>query len=189
MSASSSNPWIVPSSPNVPCNTGKITSTCMLLFVPCAALSKGIMPCDCGTGGTITASPLASTAAPGVVWGSPARRWRALSTGGFSPRRGRSAWVAVSQWPSLVMPMGTTSYLSLSIALSTDAAESSEISCSPLRPPKRTPTLSLLIRNTLKQSALGRQQSGAVIDLQIAPKGHSDTLRLMKIQEPYDHVN
>ena len=29
MSASSSRPWMVPSSPNVPCSTGKITSTLM----------------------------------------------------------------------------------------------------------------------------------------------------------------
>src|SRR5712692_585923 len=38
------------------------------------------------------------------------------------------------------MPMGTTSYLFLSMASSTDAAESSETSCSPLRPPNRIPT-------------------------------------------------
>src|SRR5215472_4691771 len=38
------------------------------------------------------------------------------------------------------MPMGTTSYLLRSMAAMTDAAESSETSCSPLRPPKRMPT-------------------------------------------------
>src|SRR6266850_4918980 len=43
------------------------------------------------------------------------------------------------------MPMGTTSYFSLSMASSTDAADSSEISCSPLRPPNRIPTRSFFI--------------------------------------------
>lgn len=38
--------------------------------------------------------------------------------------------------------MGTTSYLSLSIALRTDAADSSETSGSPLRPPNKMPTRS-----------------------------------------------
>src|SRR5437879_13601188 len=43
------------------------------------------------------------------------------------------------------MPMGTTSYLSLSIAPATDAAERRETSCSPLRPPKRMPTRSFFM--------------------------------------------
>src|SRR5262249_31049544 len=38
------------------------------------------------------------------------------------------------------MPMGTASYLSGSSPRITDAAEASETSCSPLRPPNRTPT-------------------------------------------------
>src|ERR1700737_1754801 len=37
------------------------------------------------------------------------------------------------------MPMGTTSYLRLSMALRMEAAERSETSCSPERPPKRMP--------------------------------------------------
>src|SRR5580704_2936325 len=45
----------------------------------------------------------------------------------------------MSQWPSLVMPMGTTSYLSGSRPRITEAAEARETSCSPERPPKRTP--------------------------------------------------
>ncbi len=40
------------------------------------------------------------------------------------------------------MPSGTTSYLLRSIAFRMDAAESSEISCSPDRPPNNTPTRS-----------------------------------------------
>ncbi len=46
----------------------------------------------------------------------------------------------VSQWPSLEMPMGTGSYLSGSRPRITEAAEASETSCSPERPPKRMPT-------------------------------------------------
>src|SRR5438105_10866573 len=43
------------------------------------------------------------------------------------------------------MPMGTTSNLVLSMALSTEAAESNDTSCSPLRPPKRTPIFNFFI--------------------------------------------
>ena len=53
-----------------------------------------------------------------------------------------AASAAASQRPSLVMPIGTTSNFLRSIALRIDAAESSETSCSPLRPPKRMPTRS-----------------------------------------------
>jgi hypothetical protein len=49
------------------------------------------------------------------------------------------------------------------MALSTEAAESKETSCSPLRPPNRTPTLSFFIWNTLafsiQLSAISGQQS------------------------------
>ena len=151
----------MPSSPKVPCRTGKITSTSTAFCIEGAALSNGISPCDCGTGGTITDSPLASTAAPGVACGSPARRWRPLSCS-RSPRRSFSACESVSHRPSLVMPIGTTSYLSLLMALRTAAAESNETSCSPLRPPKSTPILSLFIRNRV---ALSCQRSAG----QIAP--------------------
>src|SRR5438094_9322301 len=97
-----------------------------------------------GSGGTTTASPAASTAAAGVVSGSPARRWRA-SCSGVLPFSNFSASAEVSQRPSLVMPIGTTSYLLLSIAPRTDAAERRETSCSPLRPPKRMPTRSFFM--------------------------------------------
>src|ERR1700693_3717060 len=43
------------------------------------------------------------------------------------------------------MPIGTTSYLFLLMALKTDAAESRETSCSPLRPPNRMPTRSFFM--------------------------------------------
>ena len=70
---------MVPSSPNVPCRTGKITSTSMgwwAAFCETAPLSNGTKEWRApeGSGGTITESPRASTAAPTVVSGSPARR-------------------------------------------------------------------------------------------------------------------
>src|SRR5260370_42564161 len=42
------------------------------------------------------------------------------------------------------MPIDTTSNFLRSIALRTDAADSSETSCSPLRPPNRIPTRTFL---------------------------------------------
>ena len=48
----------------------------------------------------------------------------------------------VSQCPALLIPIGTTSNFRRSIAFKIEAAESSETSCSPLRPPKRIPTRS-----------------------------------------------
>src|SRR6266404_1264615 len=97
-----------------------------------------------------TDSPVASTAAPGVASGSPARSGvgcvaRTLLYACRSPLKSISAYSAVSQRPSFVMPMGTTSYFVLSIAFTTDAADSNDTSCSPLRPPKRMPTRSFAI--------------------------------------------
>src|SRR3974377_2274511 len=43
------------------------------------------------------------------------------------------------------MPIGTTSYFFLSMAFSTEAADSSDTSCSPLRPPNNTPTRSFFM--------------------------------------------
>src|SRR5271163_497012 len=62
--------------------------------------------------------------------------------GFVSPVRRCVASVEVIHWPCLVMPMGTTSYLVLSMALRMEAAERRETSCSPERPPKRMPTRS-----------------------------------------------
>src|SRR5260370_7842348 len=45
-----------------------------------------------------------------------------------------------SQEPSLVIPIGTTSYFSLSRFAITDVADASDTSCSPERPPKTSPT-------------------------------------------------
>src|SRR5579864_6731423 len=63
-------------------------------------------------------------------------RWPPFSTSGSI----FCAPAPTSQWPSLVMPMGTASYLSGSRPRITEAAEARETSCSPDRPPKRTPT-------------------------------------------------
>src|SRR5271154_6921299 len=63
--------------------------------------------------------------------------------GFVSPARRRWASLAVIHWPCLVMPMGTTSYFVLSMALRIEAAERRETSCSPERPPKRMPTRNL----------------------------------------------
>src|SRR5712692_1818967 len=62
-------------------------------------------------------------------------RWPPLRTSGSI----FCAALPMSQWPSLVIPMGTASYLSGSSPRMTEAAEASETSCSPERPPKRIP--------------------------------------------------
>src|ERR1051326_4166669 len=125
-----------------------------------ASVWKGTSPlwrCT-GSGGTTTASPRASTAAGCVMSGSPARRLRGSRMS--LPVSRFSACSAVSQRPSLVMPMGTTSYLSLSIALRTEAAESSETSCSPLRPPNKTPTRSFSMTFQCGRAKVFRQSQG-----------------------------
>ena len=71
----------------------------------------------------MTESPRARRAAPGVLSGSPARRCRGFPCAP-SPLSSFCDSPEVSHRPSLLMAMGTTSYLLRSIALSTDAAES-----------------------------------------------------------------
>src|ERR1700687_623855 len=110
MSASSKRPWMVPSSPEVPWRTGETTST------PIAA-------------GVAWARVRSAEAEPDAVRLGVAD----------SPARRAVAAVSRSQWPDLAMPMGTTSYLRLSMALRMEPAERSETSCSPERPPKRMP--------------------------------------------------
>src|SRR6516225_4007841 len=65
-------------------------------------------------------------------------RWPPFNTSGSI----FCAALPTSQWPSLVIPMGTASYLSGSRPRITEAAEARETSCSPERPPKRMPTRS-----------------------------------------------
>src|SRR5271156_4049688 len=112
--ASSINPCTVPSSPNVPCRTGNTTST-PTLGCP-AAGPNGTRVAALGSGGSTTRSPDFST-----------------SAGNFIER------VPTNQRPSFEIPIGTASYFSGSSARITEAAEASETSCSPERPPKSTP--------------------------------------------------
>ncbi len=84
--------------------------------------------------------PSLNNLAPKVASGSPARSRRPAAPA--SPFSRPRASAAASQRPFLVIPIGVTSNFSRSIAARTDAAESSETSCSPLRPPKRMPTRS-----------------------------------------------
>src|SRR5271156_711192 len=112
--ASSINPCTVPSSPNVPCRTGNTTST-PTLGCP-AAGPNGTRVAALGSGGSTTRSPDFSTSASNFIEPVP-----------------------TSQRPSFEIPIGTASYFSGSSARITDAAETSETSCSPERPPKSTP--------------------------------------------------
>jgi hypothetical protein len=69
------------------------------------------------------------------------------------------AAVPASQRPSLAMPMGTTSYFAGSSAEMTEAAEISETSCSPERPPNRMPTRSFFFSVVI---SLGGNRSAGV---------------------------
>src|SRR5271156_290425 len=112
--ASSINPCTVPSSPNVPCKTGNTTST-PTLGCP-AAGPNGTKVAALGSGGSTTRSPDFSTSANNFI-----------------------ELVPTSQRPSFEIPIGTGSYFSGSSARITEAAEASETSCSPERPPNSTP--------------------------------------------------
>src|SRR5271168_3149668 len=131
--ASSSSPCTVPSSPNVPCSTGNITS--IREGGPAGDSPTPISEPALGSGGSITRCPRLSTSGSSFCV--------------FSP---------TSQRPSLVMPMGTASYFSGSSARSTDCAEAIETSCSPERPPKSTPTrmrlafIAVLLEDFLSQT-------------------------------------
>src|SRR6266576_1890973 len=94
--------------------TGKTTS--MRWPPPLPPRSSGISAASVGSAVIITRWPLFNTS--GSIF---------------------CAALPTSQWPSLVMPMGTASYLSGSRPRMTEAAEARETSCSPERPPKRIP--------------------------------------------------
>ena len=61
-----------------------------------------------------------------------------------------------SQRPALVIPIGTASYRSGSSARITEAAEASDTSCSPERPPKITPTRSRFFSDVMSCARLVR---------------------------------
>ena len=81
--------------------------------------------------------------------------WKVQAPALLFPFSKRSACSAVSQRPSFVIPIGTTSYLFLSIAFRTDAADSRDTSCSPLRPPNRMPTRIFAFAITSQSGARG----------------------------------
>src|SRR5260221_1128921 len=107
----------------------------------------GTSPCCVGSPVTVTAVTTEGSAAADSI-GAPA-----------SMRRGSAP---ASQRPSCVMPMGTMSYFSGSSARITDAAEATDTSCSPERPPKMTPTCSLLFMPGTLLSHRGRVCSARV---------------------------
>src|SRR5580692_441961 len=104
---------MVPSSPKVPCMTGQITSK---RCAP-APRSSGTRAAAVGSAVGVTRRPAFQISGNILTAPSP-----------------------TSQWASLVIPMGTASYLSGSRPRMTEAAEAKETSCSPERPPNRTPT-------------------------------------------------
>src|SRR5574341_2378682 len=118
-SAISNRPWSVPSSPKVPCRTGKYTST----SVSFSSLEprNTYTPASDGSGETITGfSPSVLPCSNAPITSPP-----------------------LNHLPACVTPICVTSYLAGSSTESTDRADMSETSCSPERPPKRTATLSL----------------------------------------------
>src|SRR4051812_38879425 len=91
------------------------------------------------------AAPGSRTARPRAL-GSPTRETAVPPvTSGSRPSVMLSCWPssASTQRPSVAMPTGTTSYFSGSSAPITLPAETQEIACSALRPPKGTATRTL----------------------------------------------
>src|ERR1700735_1844359 len=132
---------MVPSSPYGPCRTGSTTST---------------SPSTCG----IWPGALATTcAAPRLAQGTTAAPGSAIdSTEGSSPSvmtslPGSSA--TCTQLPSRVMPIGTTSYTSRSIALSMLPPPMQDTACSGPLPPNTTATL--ILRSLTVPPAAGAQ--------------------------------
>ena len=86
------------------------------------------------------ASPFPSADTSPRLLGSGTRNFsgsRSSAALSFSIPRARDELI---QRPSGVMPIGTTSYFSLSRAFMTAVAETRDTSCSPERPPKMIPT-------------------------------------------------
>src|SRR6058998_1097091 len=135
-SASSSSPWIVPSSPYGPWSMTTTTSR------P-ARNSAGMPPAGSTRTSAVEASAVSAlsarsasaflTAPVASPLGRPTRACEASARRGSPP---------TTQRPSRPIPMGTTVWPRRSSAAITEAAEASETSCSPDRPPKITPTRS-----------------------------------------------
>jgi hypothetical protein len=133
--ASSNSPWMVPSSPNVPCSTGNTTSRFAApgRVAPRRQRNAGLRRLRRQQRRNPLMQQLGSRRRLRVAGPQPPRP--ALSPPSSRPR----ASPAASQCPSLVMPIGTTSNFFRSIAFKIEAAESRETSCSPLRPPNKIP--------------------------------------------------
>ena len=124
--AISSSPWIVPSSPKVPCSSGSTTST---------------SPSSGGTAvGPLNTSPPPLGPAAGVT-DTPGVA--TASTDGEDPddsaSRAGSAEVSTHR-PSRAIPIGTTSYRSGSMPPRISPALAHDTACSLLRPPNTTAT-------------------------------------------------
>src|SRR5882757_3734923 len=134
MSDISSRPCSVPSSPHGPCSSGKTTSTSPSV----AGTSPGSVTTSSRSAPNSTGSAVTSTSGslPSVI---DSRSGSPLSS---------------TQWPLVVIPTGTTSYLSRSITCSTFAAVTQEMACSLDRPPKTTAIRGLLF-SSLEYSLTG----------------------------------
>ena len=119
---SSKSPCIVPSSPFLPCITGKQTSIC--IFSGPDSL-KTVMPWSflSGESKAFVHLPLFIHLSSGKRETSPSKR---------------------NHSPSLVIPSGQTSYLSRGMLLTTYEADTHETSCSLDTPPKRTRTFFII---------------------------------------------
>ncbi len=139
--ASSSRPWMVPSSPQGPCRIGSTTST---------------SPSRCGICAGALATMLAlaarsepahgTTCEPGSAIASTEGSWPSVT----ASRSGASAtW---TQLPSVVMPIGMTSYRERSMDLSMLPPPMQDTACSGPLPPKTTATLILRCSLTTSSS-------------------------------------
>ena len=122
MSASSSSPCRVPSSPFLPCRMGRATSMAICAISPCLKSSR-------------RRSPLLGESAAGVQLSEAAQVSFSISS--TAP----SKW---NQRPSFVMPIRTGVYLSGFRLRITPDAEERETLYSGEQPPKKMATLSFL---------------------------------------------
>src|SRR5882724_8985920 len=135
MSASSSRPWIVPSSPRGPWSMTITASSSWRR--PVGRLSE----ISARASEALPAAVEARAASPRLTSDSaPPSASACREAASVSARMGSPP---TSQRPSRVIPIGTTSNRAPSMAAITEAALASDTSCSPERPPNTTPTRSL----------------------------------------------
>ncbi len=122
--AISSIPWMVPSSPQGPCRTGKTTSTSPRVVGGCE--------------GSCTTRSVAFASRARVMAARPPSTSGSLSGPVICSVSGSPD--SSTQRPSVAMPIGTTSYFVRSMACSTLPAVTQEMACSLDRPPNTTAT-------------------------------------------------